>query len=158
MCIVSFTLWSPHVFHLHFNVSLLPFLILTILTNYMEESHSSEIHTRLFTSPCLTTLFLEVCHWTILSQLNSVHTLIPSLLRPILMLSSHLRLDLPGGLFHSGFPSDILYMFLIPPMCAICSAHRVFPDFVILIVLGEDHKIWSSSFCNFFRLLLLPLR
>jgi hypothetical protein len=44
----------------------------------------------------------------ILSQINEVHN-IPSYLRSILILSNHLRLGLPSGLFPSGFPT-ISYM------------------------------------------------
>jgi hypothetical protein len=43
-----------------------------------------------------------------LSQINPVHTT-PSHLRSILILSSHLRLGLPSGLFLSGFPNKILF-------------------------------------------------
>jgi hypothetical protein len=45
----------------------------------------------------------------ILSQINQVHTT-----HPILILSSHLRLDLTSGLFPSGFTTNILYAFLFP--------------------------------------------
>jgi hypothetical protein len=38
----------------------------------------------------------------------------PSSLRYILILSIHLRLGLPSGLFTSGFPTNILYAFLLP--------------------------------------------
>jgi hypothetical protein len=50
----------------------------------------------------------------ILSQINPVHTT-PSYLRSILILSTHLRLGLPSSLFPSGFPTNILYVFLFPP-------------------------------------------
>jgi hypothetical protein len=36
-------------------------------------------------------------------------------LRSILILSTHLRLGLPNGLFPSGFPTNILYAFLVSP-------------------------------------------
>jgi hypothetical protein len=36
-------------------------------------------------------------------------------LRSILILSTHLRLGLPSGLFPSGFPTNILYAFLFSP-------------------------------------------
>jgi hypothetical protein len=39
----------------------------------------------------------------------------PITLRSILILSTHLRLGLPSGLFASGFPTNILYAFLFPP-------------------------------------------
>jgi hypothetical protein len=33
-------------------------------------------------------------------------------------LSTHLRLGLPSGLFHSGFPTNILHAFLFSPISA----------------------------------------
>jgi hypothetical protein len=46
---------------------------------------------------------------SILSQLNPVHTPHATSWRSILILSSHLRLGLPIGLFPSGFPTETLY-------------------------------------------------
>jgi hypothetical protein len=47
------------------------------------------------------------------SQIDKVPTIPshPIYLRSILILSTHLRLGLPSGLFPSGFPSNILYAF-----------------------------------------------
>jgi hypothetical protein len=46
----------------------------------------------------------------ILSHIDPVHTIL-SYLRSIFILSTHLRLGLPSGLFPSGFPTNILYAF-----------------------------------------------
>jgi hypothetical protein len=48
-------------------------------------------------------------------QSNPYHT-IRSLLRSISLLSTHLRLGLPTGLFPSGFLTNILYAFLFVPL------------------------------------------
>jgi hypothetical protein len=56
----------------------------------------------------------------ILSQINPVHTT-PSYLSSNLILSSRLRLGLSSGLFHSGFPTKILYSFIFSP----CMLHAL---------------------------------
>jgi len=38
-------------------------------------------------------------------------------LKIVLILSSHLRLGLPSALFPSGFPTEVLYAFLISHAC-----------------------------------------
>ena len=47
----------------------------------------------------------------------------PTSLRSIIILSSHLRLSLPSGLFPSGFPTETLYTPVLFPICATRPAH-----------------------------------
>jgi hypothetical protein len=69
------------------------------------------------------TAFKRVLHyflsWTRLIQSIPPH---PMSQRSILILSSHLHLCLPSGLFPCGFPSKTLYAFPFSP-CVPCSPH-----------------------------------
>jgi hypothetical protein len=56
----------------------------------------------------------------ILSYIVPVHIPHPTSWRSILILSSHLRLGLPNGLFPSGFPTKNLYTTLLSPIRATC--------------------------------------
>jgi hypothetical protein len=51
----------------------------------------------------------------------------------MLILSTHLRLGLPSGLFPSGFPTNILYAFFLFPIRAACPA-------IIIIEGGEEEE------------------
>jgi hypothetical protein len=67
-------------------------------------------------------------------------------LRYILILSSHVRLGLPCGLFPSGFPVNTLYACIISPMRTTYCAHLVLFNSIVLEIFGENCKLLSSSF------------
>ena len=68
--------------------------------------------------------------------------------RSNLILSTHLRLGLPSGLFPSGFPTKTLYTALSSPIRATCPAHLILLDFITRTILGEEYRSLSSSLCS----------
>ena len=67
------------------------------------------------------TAFTSAGHLS-LSWASSIQSIPPTshFLKIILILSSHLRLGLPNGLFPSGFPTKTLYTPLLSPIHATC--------------------------------------
>ena len=72
----------------------------------------------------------------ILSQLHPVTSW-----RYILILSSHLRLGLPNGLFTSGFPTKTLCTPLPSLIRATCPAYLILLDFTTPTILGKEYKL-----------------
>ena len=70
----------------------------------------------------------------------------PTSSRSILILSSHLCLGSPSGLFPPDFPTKILYAILASNTFP---AHLILPDSVTQIIFGEEYRSVSSSLCSF---------
>ena len=81
----------------------------------------------------------------ILSQLHPVPKPLPTSSRSILILSSHLRLGLPNGLFLSGFPTKTLCTPLPSSIRATYPAHLIILDFITRAILGEENRSLNSS-------------
>jgi len=86
----------------------------------------------------------------ILSQLHQVNApTFHSLQKSILILSSHLHLDLPSGLFPSCFHIKTLYKPFHSPIRATCPAYLILLYFVTRAELSEQYRPLSYSLCSF---------
>ena len=80
------------------------------------------------------------------SSIQSVPSL-PTSWKSILILSSHILMCLPSGLFSSGFPTKILYTTLLSPIRATCPANLILLDLITQTILVEQYISLSSSLC-----------
>ena len=85
-----------------------------------------------------------------LSWARSIQPMLPhpSSWRTILILFSHQRLGLPGGLFPSGFLTKTVYMPFLSPIRATCPAHLIL-YLSTRTTFGEQYRSLSSSLCSF---------
>jgi hypothetical protein len=79
-----------------------------------------------------------------------VNSFSPSFFLIHIILSFHLRLDLPSSINPSVFTTRILYAFPLYPMHT-CDTYLVLLDVIISTVCGEKYKLFSSSLCNYFH-------
>jgi hypothetical protein len=129
------------------------------LTTFMKLNPSWEAANRVATqefscilwNPKLITVLTRALHWSLFwaRSIQSIPSHLISL-RSILILSIHLRLGLPSGLYPSGFPPNTLYAFIVFHIRATNPAHLILLDLIIIIIFGEEYKSWSSSVCSFF--------
>jgi hypothetical protein len=71
----------------------------------------------------------------------------PSFLQNILI-PSHLFLGLTSEFFPPDVLTRTLYAFYVSPICVTCHTHFVLLNFVIPVILDENHKLWTSTFCK----------
>ena len=86
------------------------------------------------------------CHLSLswASPIQSIYSH-PTSWRFILILSTHLRIGLPSGIFPSAFPTKTLYTTLSSPIRATCPAHLILLDFITRTLLGKEYRSFSSS-------------
>jgi len=76
-------------------------------------------------------------------SIQSIPPFHPTSWRFILVLSSHLCIGLPSGLFLSGFPNKTLYAPLLSPVHVTCPAYSFVFDFITQMVFGKEYRSWS---------------
>jgi hypothetical protein len=75
----------------------------------------------------------------------------------IILLSSHLHVNLRSDLVPSGYLTKTVYEFLISPMHAACSVYLILLDLTTVIIFGEECRLWSLSLALFSWFFLFPV-
>ena len=100
---------------------------------------------RILWNPKFITAFTSARHLS-LFWASSIQSILPhsTSWRSILILSSHLWLGLPSGLFPSGLPTKTLYTRLLSPIRATCPTHLILRDSITRTIFGEQYRSLSS--------------
>lgn len=98
----------------------------------------------------------------IMSQMNPIYTLSPNFLKIQYNIIFHLLLALPSGLFHSGFPTKILFAFSnFSPICYIRSPSEInykrSVEFFFLLSRCQFHTEEQYKAIPFIRMVSRPL-
>jgi len=120
----------------------------TILLEKLILTQLSKKFSALYGTLKFITVFSRNRHWSIFwARRIQYPPSQPISLRSILI-SCHLVLALPSGLFPSDFPSKILHAFLISAMRATYPARLILHNLSTVIMFGEEWKLWNSSLCS----------